>query len=110
MYILFSGGIDLSGVIYMGYRIEYPGIPVRWHPEKLNWVRVFLYSAFFFGLLVLPVCVFSTEGREVLMGWIYPGDPALTRQALIQMAARLRAGVELEDAALAFCREILNGA
>lgn len=94
----------------MGYRIEYPGIPVRWSPEKLNWGRVLCYGGLCFGLLTLLVSFFWTEGREVLTDWLYPGDAAVTRQALIRMAARLKDGEELGEAVLVFCREIINGA
>lgn len=101
--------IYLSGVMYMGYRIEYPGTPVRWNPGRLRWKRIFFYAGFCFGLLIVGVSVFWKEGREVLIQWFYPGDPVITRQALIHMAGRLRAGEAFEEAALVFCREILGG-
>jgi len=46
----------------------------------------------------------------VLQEWIYPGDMAVTRKALIQMASNLKSGAEIEEAVLVFCREVLAGA
>ena len=94
----------------MSYRIEYPGKTVRWNPGKIRWKRVSCYGGLCFGLLVFGVSLFWKEGRSLLMEWLYPGDPVVTRHALIRLTGRLRAGEAFEEAALVFCREILGGA
>lgn len=81
-----------------------------WDANKLRWKRILRHSVVCFGFLVFLVSLFWEAGREVLREWIYPGNAAVTRQALMEMASYLRAGVGIEEAVLVFCREILAGA
>ena len=95
--------------MYMGYRIKYPGLPVSWNPDRLQPGRVAWRSTLLLGIFLLLVLVCWNEGREVLTDWVYPGNTAVTRQALIHMASGLRAGETVAEAMLVFCREILAG-
>ena len=94
----------------MGYRIEYGSAPVIWNPGKICWGRVLMRGTCLFAGLCVATAAFWPEGREALMNWLYPGNAAVTRLALIHMADRLKEGEELGEAVLVFCREILAGA
>ena len=93
----------------MGYRIEYDGEVVVWKQESHHGNRMLLYSGVFFVLFLIITHLFWPEGWVQLENWIYPGDAAVTKEALQNMASGLRAGIDLSDAVTAFCREIIHG-
>ena len=93
----------------MGYRIEYDGEVVVWKRESHHGNRILLYSGMFFVLFLIMTHLFWPEGWVQLENWIYPGDAAVTKEALQNMASELRTGMYLSDAVTAFCREIIHG-
>ncbi len=94
----------------MGYRIVYGTEREMQGRNKMRVRSVAFYamvSLVLFGVFTLK---FWPEGREVLQEVFLPGDPAVTRQALHNMAEDLKAGEAIGDAVVAFCREIVDGA
>ena len=91
----------------MAYKIDY--IPVgkrqylknRKTPEWL--FPTIAVLAFFAVVLALTAHYGSTD-------WLLPGDPAVTRAALIDLIENLKAGEQFGDAVTAFCREVIQGA
>ena len=102
--------IDLSGVMYMGYRIVYGEGPVVWKNEKIRWGRVLLFGASCFAAFCMLTIHFWPEGSQILQQMLYPGDLRDTQAALHHLATRLRAGEALSDAVFVFCQEIVDGA
>ena len=94
----------------MGYRIEYREGSVVWKLDTVRWGRVVLYSGVCFLFFVLFTVNYWPEGAELLRSWIYPGNVAQTRSALLHMASNLHGGASLSDAVFVFCQEILNRA
>lgn len=62
-----------------------------------------------FGVFLLTVSAFWQEGRDLLLGLLFSGDPDHTMAALETMTERLGEGASFADAVTVFCREILNG-
>lgn len=94
----------------MGYRIVYGEEPVRWQNRKLRAGRVAACTAVCLMLFGTLTVKFWPEGAEVLQEALLPGDAAVTRQALENMADNLKAGEAIGDAVVVFCREIVDGA
>ena len=94
----------------MGYRIVYGGEPEYRGRYKMRGRSVVFYLAVCLVLFGVLTMKFWPEGREVLQEVLLPGDPAVTRQALHNMAEDLKAGEAIGDAVAAFCREIVDGA
>lgn len=81
----------------MGYEISY-GEREKSH---VPWLMVGAFGAF--ALLVFACW---PQGRAVLAKVLFPGDRAVTAQALTQLSQELRAGTELMDAVETFCCRI----
>ena len=94
----------------MAYRIVYSDGSVRQGKRKLRPGAVLGYTAVCLALWGVLTVKFWPEGREALAQMLLPGDPAVTRQALVHMAANLRSGEAIGDAIMVFCREIVDGA
>lgn len=94
----------------MGYRIVYGNEPVRWKERKVRLGRVAAYTAVCLVLFATLTSKYWPEGTEVLQEVLLPGDAAVTRQALVNMADNLRAGEAIGDAVVVFCREIMDSA
>lgn len=81
-----------------------------WQNKHIRPWRVAFYTAaclVLFGALTLK---FWPEGAQVLQEVFLPGDAAVTRQALANMAENLKEGEAIGDAVVVFCREIVDGA
>lgn len=94
----------------MAYRIIYREENLFQKMDTLRWDRILGIGTAAFLVFCLLVTSFWPAGREVLREWIYPGDPEITRRALLRLASGLMAGEELGESVAVFCREILNGA
>lgn len=103
-------GIDLSGGMDMGYRIEYCEGSVIWKEDRFRWGRALMLGGVCFLVFCAMAMYFWPEGGAILQSWLFPGDMIQTRNALRHMASGLEAGQPLMDTVYAFCREILNGA
>lgn len=83
----------------MGYRIDYT------QPKKS---RLGAMTAGWFLVLLLLVGLFWPRGRAVLATALFPGNRAVTREALGDFARDMGAGEPLGQALEAFCRQILE--
>ena len=90
----------------MGYRIEYPSFGSVPCIRKTGIPRM---AVMMFGVFLLIVSVFWKEGRNLLLGLLFSGNPDQTMAALETMTERLGEGASFADAVTVFCREILNG-
>lgn len=91
----------------MGYRIEY-GSDQKYCRIPRARPGAAMMTVLVFSLFVFAVCIFWQEGREVLSGILFSGDPDGTFVALEEMADKLREGTDFREAVMVFCREILN--
>lgn len=90
----------------MGYRIDYYGKKNNCIPPQRRKGLAWL----FFGIFLLLVCAFWTEGREVLIRCLWPGDVEDFRRAAGLFLDSVECGLSFEDSAAIFCREVLSGA
>ena len=92
----------------MSYRIEYgTAVPAKYLKKKRK-------SHFrIFNALCILLFAFGTgrvwpEGREKLQNFLLPGEPSVTEQAFTGMISDLSEGVNLEEAMLVFCQQIID--
>ena len=92
----------------MSYRIEYgTSVPERFQPPKVKrYVRAL--TALCILLFSLAVGEFWPDGRMMLQRVFLPGEPSVTEQAFSNMISELRDGVAPEEAAVAFCQQIID--
>ena len=94
----------------LGYRIEYgPGGAVM-RPEKRRDGNLLGLTLGFFLLFCSVSSHFWPEKWQRVSDYLIPGDPAVTRAAFSELTAQLHSGSSVEDAVVAFCREIVDGA
>ena len=92
----------------MSYRIEYgPAVPVKYQPKKRP-SHLRMLTALFILLFALAVGELWPDGHNVLRKIFLPGTPSVTEAAFSAMVGDLTNGVELEEAMLAFCRQIID--
>ena len=84
----------------MAYRREY--LPIGKKQKKPAFRGRLLLA------VVLVALCFQKDCRETAAELLIPGDREITWRALEAMAADLRTGEPLGEAAEAFCREILS--
>lgn len=92
----------------MGYEIRYEkfeALPCR--KTRRGGRFASLVGAFLLAFLLLTQA-FWPAGTEKLRELLLPGDPEVTAQAAATLVSGLRAGESLTDAAVTFCREILD--
>ncbi len=94
----------------MSYRIVYGEEPVCQRRKNIRPGRVAAYTVVCFILFCTLTMKLWPSGAEMLQEVLLPGDAAVTRQALVNMADNLRAGEAIGDAVVVFCREIVDGA
>ena len=92
----------------MGYRIHYgENVIKEYIPESKNRSNIKL-------LWVLIVCcafIFAfSRNKDTIINYLLPGNKEVTRAAISTFADDLRHGESLSDAAVAFCREIIENA
>ena len=93
----------------MSYRIVYgPDVPAV-RENRINPLRLQLWTAVFAVAFVLLVRQVWPEGRTVLQRILLPGEPGITEAALIGMVEGLQAGEGVGEALTAFCRQIIHG-
>ena len=94
----------------MGYRIEYgSGSAVTYSDKKLRSRRMQLTACFFLLFCTVASSVWPSQWRRA-KDYLIPGNPAVTKAAFSGMTEQLRLGENLEDAVVAFCREVVDGA
>ena len=86
----------------MSYQIQYEPeknrkFPVR-NKKKNNPTAAVVVA------LILVVCM----GIGLRTGWLIPGDPQVTTEAISHMVDMLRQGQPVQDAVTAFCTEVLE--
>ncbi len=92
----------------MSYRIEYStGCMERKaiSKRKRRWPGI----AGALGLFLVLTVLFWPQGRAALRDFLLPGNPAVTADALKNLAADLQSGESLSEAATAFCQQIIEG-
>lgn len=83
----------------MGYRIDYtPAKKSRLGAMTAGWFLVFL----------LLVGLFWPRGRMLLAKALFPGNQAVTREALGEFARDMGEGEPFGEALEGFCRQILE--
>ena len=94
----------------MAYRITYGEEPPHpyYQPSYRN--RIIPMSVAFFLLFLLLTGTFWPEGRATLENLLLPGDPQVTKLALVNMIDDLKEGEAPGDALVTFCREVIDGA
>ena len=92
----------------MSYRVEYGWNPKQAQRGSCFGFRRFLFCAGFFVLFLTLVTVFWSEGREVLLQLLFPGDAEAAWNAAVLLADDLMQGIPLNDAVESFCREIIQ--
>ena len=91
----------------MGYRIVYGAEPA--HQQKQNGsVRLRILVALSFLAFAGLVRFLYPDGRELLAGYLLPGDLTLTQSAFSGLLDNLRHGLGMVDSLTVFCREILH--
>lgn len=94
----------------MGYRIEYgSGEAVTYLEPKSRGNRLLLTGCFFLLFCAVASSVWPGQWQRA-KDYLIPGDPAVTKAAFSGMTGQLRLGETLEDAVVAFCREVVDGA
>lgn len=83
----------------MGYRIDYS------QPKKS---RLWAMTAGWLLVFLLLVGLFWPRGRALLATALFPGNQAVTREALGDFARDVDDGEPLGQALEAFCRQILE--
>ena len=92
----------------MSYRIEYgTDVPHRFRPQKVK-SHVRTLTALSILLFALAVGKCWPDGRQVLQRFFLPGEPSVTEQAFSEMISGLTDGVNLEDAMVTFCQQIID--
>ncbi len=91
----------------MAYRIVYGPEPSAARQGVERSSRRSLLTVCFFLLFLVLVRVFWPEGGEALSRLLLPGDPDVTREAVLAMAAQWKNGADLRDAFTAFCQVVL---
>lgn len=94
----------------MAYRIIYGEEPCHAPSCSSKPNRILPMSAGFLLLFLLLTGAFWPEGRAKLENLLLPGDPQVTKSALVQMVEDLRTGEAPGDAVVTFCREVMDGA
>lgn len=61
-----------------------------------------------FGIAAILLVLNRLGVGEVLMQWILPGDPDVTRSALETMLQQIRQGMQVTQAFTTFCKEIID--
>lgn len=94
----------------MGYRIHYgENVKMEFIPEtkpkseiltKLIWTLIFCCS----------IAFAISKNKDAIINYLLPGNKEVTRTAITAFAEDLRQGQPLGDAAVAFCREIIDNA
>ena len=89
----------------MAYQIQYkPELHKKYPLPKSKRVR----KRWLFGVTILLAFFgIAVSKRGVLWELLVPADAAVTAMAVETFADNLRAGVDLKEAATAFCKEIL---
>ena len=94
----------------LGYRIEYEMSGPVVHRDQDSRGNRFLLTAAFF-LLFCGISSACWPGKwQTVTDYLIPGDPAVTQAAFSEMTAQLYGGESWEDAVVAFCREVVDGA
>lgn len=92
----------------MGYRVEYePMMKNERNMDKFR-LRPGLLTAAAFLTLCLLVNTYWPHGKALLQEILWPGDAAVTQQAVETFVSELHYGQPLGDAVEGFCREILK--
>lgn len=94
----------------LGYRIEYGPRGAVMGSEKRKGGNLMGLTLGFFLLFCSVSSHFWPEKWEGVSDYLIPGDAAVTRAAFSELTAQLHAGESVEDAVVAFCQEILDGA
>lgn len=94
----------------MSYRIVYGEEPLCYRRNQLRLRNVARYTLVCIVLFAVLTVGFWPSGRDALLEAILPGDAAVTRQAIVNMAENLKSGEAIGDAVTVFCREIVDGA
>lgn len=93
----------------LGYTIEYgPGGAVT-RPEKRKAGSLPGLTLGFFLLFWSVSSHFWPEKWQCVSDYLIPGNPAETRAAFSELTAQIHSGKCLDDAVVAFCREVLDG-
>lgn len=92
----------------MGYRIDYQPTNQLRHARSLRSRRAAV-TGLLFLLFVCLVCFLWPEGRTVLCGILFSGDPDRTMEALETFGHQLETGTEVRQALVQFGRNLLEG-
>ena len=90
----------------MSYRIVYGPDPIVQQPGKES-VRKRVLTASCFLIFVWLVRLSWSEGREVLVRYLLPGEPTHAQAVFSVLLDNLRHGMGMVDSLTVFCREIL---
>lgn len=90
----------------MGYRIEYDGMEKRESRGSFDYFWFQWLVAVFLVVFFVGVSHYWEAGREKICQALLPQD-AVTAAAVEHFAQELKAGEDLKDAVVTFCREII---
>ena len=87
----------------MAYQIRYEGIslikkPIRKSLTRIKWVTIACIALL--GALLFRL--------KPVQDFLIPGDPEITREAFYSFAQELREGERFRDAAVVFCRQVIE--
>ena len=92
----------------MAYRIDYQSVR-KLHHMAGNRNRRTALTAVLFLLFLTAVWCFWEEGKTVLQGMLFSGDPDVTAAAMEHFTHQLTDGVSVKAAFIEFCKDILEG-
>ncbi|MBE6943757.1 MAG: hypothetical protein E7453_05795 [Ruminococcaceae bacterium] len=90
----------------MAYKIDYIPVGKRQYAKRII-PRWLFPTALIFSLSSVILALTIHHGSA---DWLLPGDPAVTKVALLELIENLKAGEQFSDAVAAFCQEVIKGA
>ena len=94
----------------MSYRVEY--MPLQRYDSSQNKGSAMgiLMTLTVFSLYLFVLHNYFPEYKTSIQALIWPGDPAVTQNAIETMIAGLKDGIPFSQAAATFCTEIFQNA
>lgn len=91
----------------MGYRIEYGGEKASQRTDENVFGKGILFSIFAFSVFSFLVSRYWDEGWQILRSVYFPWHTSAVEAAAEGFVQSVRSGVDLSDAVMTFCAEII---